>query len=101
MTRLSSKAWELHSLLVPVVAAALIGAVAWVVQASAAAHFNRLTVEDERRITAGAQAYADKRVDAIRDDLAQIREELVHLRDLQAEVLLQLRSQDSSRQISR
>ena len=90
MTPRRKPSW--NSLLTPLVATAVLGVSAWVLQATAASHFNRLTVEDERRIVRDSQDYTDAQVGLIRQDLRQIRQDLSRLHDLQAETLLLIKA---------
>jgi hypothetical protein len=71
--------WEFQSLLLPVVAAALIAGIAWVTQAAVAAHYDSLTSADEQRIVVALQDYTDKQFQIVRADLTQIRQDLTAL----------------------
>lgn len=88
-TRKPARIWELHTLFLPLVATALIAAVAWVSQAAVAAHFDRLTQADGQRITQDFRAYSDRQFAILRDDLRAIRRTV-------DDVLLELRQRKQS-----
>jgi hypothetical protein len=72
----------------PVLLTAVLGVLGWILIGMASAEYRSLTVDDERRIVAETQAYADKQVVSLRQDIDHIRQDVSEIRDLQAQILL-------------
>ncbi|HEY4759424.1 MAG TPA: hypothetical protein VIH42_02470 [Thermoguttaceae bacterium] len=86
---MGSKLWkDIVLFTAPVFLTAVLGVLGWILIGMASAEYRSLTVDDERRIVAEAQVYADKQVAGLRQDIDYIRQDVSEIRDLQAQILI-------------
>lgn len=71
---------------------AAVGVGSWLVQATMASHYDRLTNADARIISAEGREYTDLQIATIRKDLHQIRQDLSHQQDLLIQILLEIQT---------